>query len=235
MATELPKAPNEGSEAQSPVESAGLFSSAICFQLGRDSANTYTSPMSATTAVLSEIATEKPNPSPTTASEAFSEASRVPIVSVVPHVAGDGLAGETRRLNRFSCGSGTKNTTKMAAATRTTPKPWAHGLRRRRRALPSAKTSSKLKSSGERSAASAAAFRLATTGSSRSGISTRSGISISSRNRECRVHPEVGSKDRPASIQPRPDGASRHPELADDLIDAESHDRVKDHGLPLSP
>jgi len=36
-------------------------------------------------------------------------------------------------------------------------------------------------------------------------------------------------------MEPRPDRARRDPELARDLVDAETHHRVQDHGLSRSP
>src|ERR1035438_10719250 len=39
------------------------------------------------------------------------------------------LPGETRFLNRLTCGRGTKNTTRMAAATATTSARWVQGTR----------------------------------------------------------------------------------------------------------
>ena len=65
------------------------------------------------------------------------EVGIVELVGVVGTVTGglvvvDGFEGVTRRLNKLMCGSGTKNTAKITAATRTRPAKRTLGARRKR-------------------------------------------------------------------------------------------------------
>ena len=105
-------------------------SSSVCCQSPFLSVKTYARPCFAcreapTIAIVPEMATGTPKPSPGTVSEPFSSVSCFPIgVFPGPVVAIDEFEEVMNRLNRLTCGSGTKNTAKMTAATATTITRW---------------------------------------------------------------------------------------------------------------